>query len=130
MTMDKSIFGLRFGSNVSIQPTQEELSLFLESKKKEGGRELHGSVLALYNEVLESVLSFSCGQLPDTRTRDDREKMFYGVLSHCSFFNTGLKSAVEQYKYQLHALGTIDLRKPRAFINAAGREISLLDPGK
>lgn len=130
MTMDKSIFGLRFGSNVSLQPTQEELRMFLESEKKEDGRKLHGSVLATYNEVLESVLSFRRGHLPDAPTRDEREKMFYGVLSHSFFFNLALKSAVEQYKYQLHELSRIDFRKHKAFIAAAGQEISLLDPGK
>jgi hypothetical protein len=91
MTMDKTIFGLRFGSNVSLQPTQEELRMFLESKKEEGGRELHGSVLATYNEMLERFLSFRRGRLPDASPRDEREKMFYGVLGN-SFFSTRLKS--------------------------------------
>jgi len=130
MTMDKSIFGLRFSSNVSLQPTQEELRMFLESTIKQGGRELHGNVLATYNDVLESVLSFRRGQLPHAPTRDEHEKMFYGVLSHSFFYNPALKSAVEQYKYQLHALRTIDFRKPRAFINAAEQAISLLDSRK
>jgi hypothetical protein len=130
MTMNQSIFGLRFGSNVSLQPTQEELRMFLETRKEEGGRELHGSVLATYNEVLDDVLSFRSGRLPDAPPRDEHEKLFYGALSHSFFFDQALKSAVEQYKYQLHVLSTIDLKKPRAFINAAEQEISLLNPGR
>jgi len=127
MKMDNTIFGLRFGSNVSLQPTNEELRMFLESRKNEGGRELHGSVLAAYNEVLESVLSFRRGQLPDAPTRDEHERMFYGAFAHSFFYHPGLKSAVELYKYQVHALSAIDLGKPRAFINTAERAISLLD---
>jgi hypothetical protein len=130
MKMDNSIFGLRFGSNVSLQPTYVELRMFLASKKKEGGRELHGSVLAAYNEVLESVLSFRRGGLPDAPARDEHERMFYGALAHSLFYHPGLKSAVELFKYQLHALSAIDFRKPRAFINTAEQAISLLDPGK
>jgi len=86
--------------------------------------------MATYNEVLERVLSFRRGRLPDAPTRDEHEKMFYGVLSHSCFYHPAFKSAVEQYKYHLHALCTIDVMKPRAFINAAEHEISLLDPGK
>ena len=128
MKMDNSIFGLRFGSNVALQPTNAELRQFLESRKNEGGRELHGSVMAAYNEVLESVLSFQRGQLQDAATRDEHERMFYGALAHSFFYHPGLKSAVELYKYQVHALRVIDLRKPRAFINAAEQAISELDP--
>jgi hypothetical protein len=127
MTMNNSIFGLRFEANVEFQPTQEELLMFLESRKKEDGPVLHGSVLATYNEALERVLSFRRGQLADG---DEREKMFYGVLCHSCFFNLGLKSAVEQYKYQLHELSTIDFRKHKAFITAAEQEMSLLSSWK
>ncbi len=132
MMMDKSIFGLRFGANVSLQPTHEDLRVFLESKKQVEGPELHGSVLAPYNKVLESVLWFRRGHLPeaDAPALDEREKMFYGVLSHSFFFNLGLKSAVEQYKYQLHELGAIDVRKHRAFINAAEQEMGGLSSWK
>lgn len=128
--MNQSIFGIRYGSNLSIQPTQEELRMFLENKEREGGRELHRSVLATYNELLESVLSFRRGQLQAVSTRDEREKMFYGVLSHSSFYDPALKSALEHYKYQLYALSTIDFKKPRAFINTAEQAISLLDSRK
>ncbi len=130
MRMDKSIFGLRFETNMSLQPTQEELWTFLESEKKEGGRELHGSVLARYDAILEDILLFRQGQLHGAPPRDEHDKMFYGALSHSFFFNPALKSAVEQYKYQLHVLSAIDFKKPRAFINAVEEAISLLNPGK
>jgi hypothetical protein len=130
MMTDKSIFGLRFGANVSIQPTQDELLMFLRSRKKEDRPDLQGSVLATYNDVLERVLLFQSGQLLDVPAGDEHDKMFYGVLCQSCFFNRGLKSAVEQYKYHLHALGATDVRKARAFIEAAGQEISLLNQGR
>ncbi len=128
--MNNSIFGLRFEANVSLQPTQGELLMFLESKKKEDGLDLHGSVLSTYNEMLQRVLSFRSRQLLDAPSRDEREKIFYGALSHSCFFNPGLKSAVEQYKYQLHELSMIDFRKHKAFIAAAEQEMSLLGSWK
>ena len=104
MKINKSIFGLRFESHAEIHPSQEELSVFLESMKKTGGQELHGSDLAKYREMLEDM------------QQDFRGKMFYGVLSHSRFVNPALKSAVEQYKYLLHVLITLDLKKPRVYI--------------
>lgn len=130
MKIDNPIFGLRFGSNTTLQPTHEELRLFLESRKKEGGRELHGGVLAAFAEVLEDVISFQRRQLHEARRQDVRERMFYGVLGHSLFFNPALKSAVEQYKYHLHALTTLDFKKPGAFINAVEEAMSRLNPKK
>jgi hypothetical protein len=104
MKINKSIFGLRFQQHAEIHPTREELRVFLESMKKKGGQELHGSDLAKYRELLEDM------------QQDFRGKMFYGVLSHSRFVNPALKSAVEQYKYLLHALITLDLKKPRMYI--------------
>lgn len=126
MTIDTSIFGLRFGSNVSLQPSQDELRLFLGSRIKDDGRETHGGVLAMYSDVLERVQAFRRGHLTAAHTRLDREKMFYGALSHSLYYNPALKSAVEHYKYQLHALRSVGIRKHTAFINAAAQEIRLL----
>jgi hypothetical protein len=104
MTINKSIFGLRFRSHAEIYPSQEDLRAFLESLKIKGGQELHGEDMAKYRELLKNV------------QQDLREKMFFGVLSHSRFVNPALKSAVEQYKYILHALITLDIKKPRVFI--------------
>ena len=56
--------------------------------------------------------------------------MFYGVLGHSRFFSPVLMSAVEQYDYHLHALMTLDVKKPMAFIRAAEDEMSRLNPNK
>jgi hypothetical protein len=130
MTIDRSIFGLRFGSNASLHPTQEELRNFLESRKKENRRELHGNDLATYRELLEDVMSFQRHQQQGMPPQSVQQKMFYGVLSHSSFFSPALASAVEQFKYQLYALTTLDFKKPRAFIKSTEEAISKLNPKK
>jgi len=87
MIIDKSIFGLRFRSNAELHPTQEELSDFLESMKKEGKRGLHGDDLSTYRELLKDVQLFEHHQLQDSVRQDVRGKMFYGVLSHSRIVN-------------------------------------------
>jgi ferritin len=104
MTINKSIFGLRFLSHAEIYPSQEELRAFIESIKKNGGQEVHGNDLAKYRELLKEM------------QQDFQGKMFFGVLSHSRFVNPALKSAVEQYKYLLHELITLDFKKPKVFI--------------
>ena len=104
MTINKSIFGLRFRSHAEIYPSQEELRAFIESNKKKGGQEVHGTDLAKYRELLKEM------------QQNFQGKMFYGVLSHSRFVNPALKSTVEQYKYLLHALISLDFKKPKVFI--------------
>jgi hypothetical protein len=130
MTLNSSIFGLRFGSNVALQPTQEELKTFLESKENGNGREPYGNALTAYNRLLEEVLSFQRHQLYEVPSQNTSNKLFYGVLSHSCFFNPALKSAVEQYFYHLHALETLDFVKPTAFLRAAEEATSRLNPKK
>ncbi len=126
MTIDKSIFGLRFGSSEELYPTQEELEAFLESPKV-GGREPHGNDLAKYSALLEDVAAFERPQRQDA-VRDFQRKMFYGALGHSQFFNRVLKSTVEQYKYHLHSFRTLDFKKPTAFIKSAEEEMSRFNP--
>ncbi len=128
MMTDKSIFGLRFRSNADLQPTQEELGDFLESTKKDGGREPHGNDLSTYRELLKDVQAFENHQLQDRMRQDIRGKMFYIVLSHSRFVNSVLKSAVEEYKYFLRELIELDFKKPAVFIRSAEKEISTLNP--
>ena len=130
MTQDRSIFGLRFGSNPSLQPTQEELRNFLESRKKDNRRESHDSDLAPYRELLEDVLSFQRHQQQGMPPQSVQQKMFYGVLGHSAFFSIALKSAVEQYKYHLNDLSSLDFKKPRAFIRSTEEAISELNANK
>jgi hypothetical protein len=126
--IDTSIFGLRFRSNADLQPTQKELIDFLESMKKEGGRELHSEDLSAYSELLKDVQAFEHHQLQDGTRQDFRGKMFYSVLSHSRFVNPSLKSAVEEYKYFLRELITLDFKKPVVFIRSAEKEMITLNP--
>jgi hypothetical protein len=131
MTKNKPIFSLRFGSNEELSPTREELEVFLKSPKEEGRRELHGNDLASYRELLEAVEAFEQHQQQQyAALLGFQEKMFYGVLGHSQFFSPVLASEVEQFKYHLHTLLTLDLRKPVAFIRAAEDEMSRFNPRK
>jgi hypothetical protein len=128
MIIDKSIFGLRFQSNAELHPTQEELSNFLETKKKEGRGELHSDDLSTYRDLLKDVQAFEHHQMQESARQDFRDKMFYGVLSHSRFVNPALKSAVEQYKYFLRTILSLDFKKPAVFIKSAEKEMTTLNP--
>jgi len=131
MTKNKPIFSLRFGSNEELSPTREELEVFLKSPKEEGRRELHGNDLATYRELLEAVEAFEQRQQQQyAALLGFQGKMFYGVLGHSCFFSPVLASEVEQFKYHLHTLLTLDLKKPTAFIKSAEAEMSRLNPKK
>jgi hypothetical protein len=130
MPVDKSIFGLRFGSNAELQPTAEELRRFLASPKKPGKQELHAADFAAYFDMLDRIDAFERERRMDPVDRDVREKMFFGVLHISHFFNASLLTAIEQYKYQFHALRTLDFRKPTVFIKSAEEEIGGLNPKK
>ena len=129
MTTDKSIFGLRFQSNEKVQPSQEELKVFLLSRKKATGPELHSDDLAHYNELLKGVDAFQHHQLPDA-ARGFRDKLLYGLLHASQFVKPALKSAVEQYKFHFHAYQALDFIKPSAFIRSAEEEMKKLNPNK
>jgi hypothetical protein len=128
MAINKSIFQLRFGANDDLYPTQEDLRVFLDSPKKEGGREPHRSDLTRYHELLDRVSAFERRQGYDPATTDARVKMFSIVLSHSQFFNPALELAVTQFKYHTHAFCTLDFKKPAAFIRSAEEELSGLNP--
>ncbi len=130
MTVDKTIFGLRFGMNDDLYPTSEELRIFLESPKSKGGRELHGADFETYNAMLGEIQSFQQSERQISAARDFREQVYYGVLMHTRLFNHALKSAVEQYKFHLHALRELDFAKPAAFVRSAEEELSRLNPKK
>jgi hypothetical protein len=130
MPQDKSIFGLRFGSNAQLLPTLEELRAFLTSPKKDGNRELHSGDLASYNEMLDRIKTFEQNRLRDLAHEDIRERMFYDTLRHTSFFNPSLKAEIAQYKYHCNALLSLDFRKPAAFIMSVEEEMGKLNPKK
>ncbi len=131
MTKGKTIFALRFGSNEKLLPSQEDLRAFLAAPKKAGAQERHDNDLAPYRELIEDLQTFSKLQSEGTPSNQSfREKMFYGLLSRSFFVNHALKSAVEEYKYHLHSLQSLDFRKPEAFIKSAEEEISRLNVKK
>jgi hypothetical protein len=125
MTDDKTIFGLRFRSNERLQPTLEELRNFLNQPKTGDKGVLHGDDLAAYRNLLEAVEIFEHG-----RQAGFHDRMLYGVLGHSHLVTPALKLAVEQYKFHLHALTELDLKKPSAFIKSAEDEIVKLNPKK
>jgi hypothetical protein len=130
MVKDKSIFGLRFGSNEDLQPAPDELALFLQSPKKEGGHDLHSHDLTEYRKMLADIMAFENSQQLGPSHHNLRGKMFYGVLDHASFFTPTLASVVEQYKYHLHRFQTLDFRKPKSFISSVKEEMGRLNPKK
>jgi hypothetical protein len=125
MTADKTIFGLRFHSNERLQPSLEELRSFLDNPKKEDKGKLHSDDLAAYRNLLKAVESFEHG-----RQGGFRDRMLYGVLGHTHLVTPALKLAVEQYKFHVHTLSELDLKKPSAFIKSAEDEIAKLNPKK
>jgi hypothetical protein len=129
MTTDKSIFGLRFKSNGDLLPAQEELKVFLAGPKNTAQGGLHGDDLGPYIELLKSVETFDPREQQGT-AQALRKRMLFGVLAHSHFVRPALRSAVEQYKYHLHALAALDFKKPLAFIKSAEEEMARLNSRK
>jgi hypothetical protein len=125
MTEDKTIFGLRFRSNERLQPSLEELRNFLDRPKQGNKGERQSDDLAAYRKLLEAVETFEHG-----RQARFHDRMLYGVLGHSHLVNPALKLAVEQYKFHVHVLSELDLKKPSAFIKSAEDEIVKLNPKK
>lgn len=126
MTIHKPIFGTYLPENEGIQPGPAELAAFLESPKKEGGRERHAADLTSYTATLQAVEDFEQGR--GAAPADLSERMLYGVLALPRCFTPAIKSVVELYKYHRHALASLDLRKPAVFIRSAEEEIGRLNP--
>jgi hypothetical protein len=126
MTIDQSIFGIRFGSSDELYPSKEELAEFLETPNPEGGL-LHQNDLQAYQTLFSSLIAFEKQQRQGSEAVDYRERMFYAVLRHTCFLNQILQSTVEQYKYHVHSLRQLDFRKPTAFIKAAEEEMKGFD---
>ncbi len=96
----------------------------------EGVRESHGNDVAPYRELLESIRAFEQHERPYASPQAFEEHMFYGVLGHSHFFSPVLAAEVEQFKYHLHTLKTLDFKKPMAFIKTAEDEMGRLNPKK
>jgi len=125
MTTDKTIFGLRFRSNERPQPSLEELRSFLDSPKTEDKGKLHRDDLAAYRDLLKAVESFD-----HSHQADFRDRRLYAVLGHSHLVKPTLKLSVEQHKCHMHALSSLDQKKPIAFIKSAEKEIARLNQKK
>jgi hypothetical protein len=130
MAIDASIFGLRFRSNADLTPTRAELDQFLASTFRAGTRVPQGRDLERYHALIERVQEFGGRRSSGAEAPDIRDRMVYGVLGLSHFVSPGLELAVGQFRYHLHQLAAIDLKKPAAFIQAAERERMVLDPKK
>jgi len=130
MAKDTSLFGLRFRSNADLNPTRDELEHFLAGTNKAGTREPQGSDLARYHGLVDRIREFTEGPRFDAEAQDIRHRMFYGVLGISQFFHPALELAVGQFKYHLHRLADLDIRKAVTFIRSAEQEIANLDPKK
>jgi hypothetical protein len=128
MTKYTTIFGLRFVVNDDLHPTRGELQSFLDGPKDDGSGKPRSDDFAPFNDLLAAVEGYERGQHQGTTVRGFQDKMLYGALSHSHFMSSTLKSAVEQYLYHLHALSSIELKKPAAFVRSAEEEISRLNP--
>jgi hypothetical protein len=130
MTINASIFDLRFFSNIEILPTAEELADFLRSSKNCRRSEHQGSDLVKYQITIDEIRAIECSRPRQEQPHALHDRMYFGVLSHTRFFTPSLRSAVEQYKFLFHALATMDFRKPASFIKAAEEEIGRLQGKK
>jgi hypothetical protein len=130
MADESSVFGLRFGSNVHLEPSKEELGRFLASRKSLQSRATHEADLARFREQVRLVAEYERDSQKLTTELSLQDRMFYSVLSYSSFFSTALLAVVELYKYYFHQFLSIDARKPGAFIQAAEREMAGLNPKK
>lgn len=128
--MKETIFGLRFSANESIQPTNEELRLFLEGPRADGKSGCHRDDLAAFDGLLQRIEAFEQKHGHVVEQPGWQERKLLGVLAHSRFFRPSFRAAVEQFKYQVHALENIDLRKPTTFIRSAEEEIAKLNPKK
>ena len=127
--MTEKIFGLLFGANAHLLPSQDEVEHFLSSPKKSGARSTHRQDFAQYSELLQAVSGFERDRT-NGAARSAGERMFFGALSHSGFFTLAVQSTITLYKFYLHALLSLDFRKPLSFIAAAEKEIAGLNPNR
>ncbi len=127
MSIDKAIFGLRFGSNEKIQPMPEELNALLDGANAADGKQRSAGDLAAFRQLIKDLTDFEHRTLQGSGRQDMRELMFYRVLGHSGFVNPGLLSAVEQYKFHLHVFLELDFKKPTSFVRSAEEEMGRLN---
>lgn len=128
MIINQRIFGARTDSDEKIQPTSEELEVFLASAGTENGRESRTNGLAAYRRLLKEVDDFEQRRVSKDGGPDVRQRILFGVLDHTQIVNSVLLKEVELYTYHLHRMESLDFKTPAAFIKSAEHEISRLNP--
>jgi chromosome segregation ATPase len=128
MTVNKAIFGLRFGSNGEVFPSAADIALFLESPKFGNGGQAHGDDTAPFGVAIDRLAAFQQRRSLGSVTFQDA--LLYGALNHSGFYSAALKSVVEQYKYHIYMLSQLDFKKPTAFVRTAEAEISQLQAAR
>jgi hypothetical protein len=112
-----------------LYPTPDELSAFLATSSGATGRP-HYRDLSGYRALIDAVRNAEHLSPQERLLLDTERKIFSNVLGHTRFASTALAAEVEHFKYFLHALRGVDLRKPMAFIRAADEEMAKLDQRK
>jgi hypothetical protein len=130
LSMDISIFGLRFKSNEALQPSPSDLSTFLASPRASGAPGQHKDDFAAFIRYRELVETYDREQKQGVGRLEFGERRLLGVLSHTGFFKPAFRVAIEEYKYHNHQLVLLDFNKPRTFIRSAEEEIGKLNPKK
>ncbi|HUL00455.1 MAG TPA: hypothetical protein VLX29_06315, partial [Nitrospirota bacterium] len=130
MTNVKSIFGAPFNANETLRPTEKQLAAFLDSPSRDSGKDLAGSDLMLYRQLLKDAAALGQKDLSTGNLDDLQNHIFYGVLRFSQLAHPHLLSAVELYKYQVHMLTLVDFETPSAFIESAQKTISKLNKKK
>jgi hypothetical protein len=132
MMSNKSIFGTPFTPNGALKPKPDQMRAFLESRGKNGGGGLHGDDLLGYRRLLENVFAFGREQLQDAKPEDLPRHMVSAVLRSSRFADHNLLSALELYKYHLHALTlkSAEYKTLVAFIRSAEQTLSSLSRDK
>jgi hypothetical protein len=130
LSMDISIFGLRFKSNEALQPSPDDLSTFLASPRASGAPGQHRDDFAVFIRYRELVETYEREQKQGVGRLEFSERRLLGVLSHIGFFKPAFRVAIEEYKYHNHQLVLLDFNKPGTFIRSAEEEIGKLNPKK
>ena len=130
MTNVKSIFSAPFNANETLRPTEKQLAAFLDSPSRDSGKDLAGSDLMLYRQLLKDAAALGQKDLSTGNLDDLQNHIFYGVLRFSQLAHPHLLSAVELYKYQVHMLTLVDFETPSAFIESAQKTISKLNKKK
>jgi len=120
--MDTSIFGLRFKSNESLQPSASDLAAFLRAPRAPDAPGTHEDDLAVFIGYQERVGVYRHGFARGPDWLNFGERMLLAVLSHTRFFRPALRIAIEEYKYHHYQLLQLDFSKPESFIRSAEDE--------